>query len=114
MLWRIKKLSKNREKQKRKVAKIHEKVVNCRKDFLHKTTASLTKNQSYTSIAVEDLNVSGMLKNQKLARSISDVGWGTFKQFLSYKCNWYGKNLMKSEGLNRVQDFAIVDITIVN
>lgn len=94
-LAKKKKLSKNREKQKRKVAKIHEKVVNCRKDFLHKVTHNIAKNQSYTSVTVEDLNVSGMLKNQKLAKSISDVSWGAFKQFLSYKCNWYGKNLIE-------------------
>lgn len=89
-----KKGSKNREKQKKKVARIHEKVANCRKDFLHKTTSSLTKNQSYTSIAIEDLDIKEMVKNKKLSRSISDVGWGYFKQFLIYKCEWYGKNLI--------------------
>lgn len=93
-LSKKKKGSKNREKQKKKVARIHEKVANCRKDFLHKTTSSLAKNQSYTSIAIEDLDIKEMIKNKKLSRSISDVGWGYFKQFLAYKCEWYGKNLI--------------------
>jgi len=93
-LSKKKKGSKNREKQKKKVARIHENVTNCRKDFLHKTTSSLAKNQSYTSIAIEDLDIKEMIKNRKLSRSISDVGWGYFKQFLTYKCAWYGKNLI--------------------
>lgn len=93
-LSKKKKGSKNREKQKKKVVRIHEKVANCRKDFLHKTTSSLAKNQSYTSIAIEDLDIKEMIKNKKLSRSISDVGWGYFKQFLAYKCEWYGKNLI--------------------
>ncbi len=93
-LSRKKKGSKNREKQKKKVALIHEKITNCRKDFLHKTTSNLAKNQSYTSIAIEDLDIKEMIKNKKLSRSISDIGWGYFKQFLTYKCTWYSKNLI--------------------
>ncbi len=92
-LSRRKKGSKNRDKQKRVVARIHESVANTRKDFLHKVTSSLIKNQDYTGIAIEDLSVENMIKNRKLARSIADVGWGMFREFLNYKCEWYGKNL---------------------
>jgi putative transposase len=91
---RRKKGSNNRNRQRKVVAKIHEKVSNTRKDFLHKTTSELAKNQGYSAIAIEDLSVKDMLKNRRLARSISDVGWGMFRQFLSYKCEWYGKNLV--------------------
>jgi len=86
--------SNNRNKQKIRVAKIHEKISNCRKDFLHKITTGIVKNQDYTSIAIEDLSTSDMIRDRRLSRCISDVGWGTFKDFLSYKCDWYGKNLL--------------------
>ena len=78
-------------KQRRKVALIHERVANQRADFLHKLSKRLIdENQA---ICLEDLNVSGMLKNKWLARSISDVGWRTFRQFCEYKADWYGKNV---------------------
>lgn len=96
-LSRKKKGSKNRDKQRRKVAILHEKVTNSRKDFLHKLTHKLVKNQDYSSIAIEDLNVSEMLKNgkkNKLSKYISDAGWGMFRQFLTYKCEKEGKNLL--------------------
>lgn len=89
-----KKGSNNRNKQRIKVARIYEKISNCRKDFLHKVTTSIVKNQNYTSVAIEDLSISNMIRNRKLSRCISDVGWGMFKDFLSYKCDWYGKNLL--------------------
>lgn len=96
-LSRKKKGSKNRDKQRKKVAVIHEKVTNCRKDFLHKVTKSLVDNQNYDSLAIEDLNVSEMIqkgKRNKLSKHISDAGWGMFRQFLTYKCERYGKNLL--------------------
>jgi putative transposase len=96
-LSRKKKGSKNRDKQRVKVAKIHEKVSNSRKDFLHKVTHNIVENQNYTSIAIEDLNVAEMLKKgkkNKLSRHISDAGWGTFRTFLTYKCEKKGKNLL--------------------
>ncbi len=96
-LSRKKKGSKNRNKQRIKVARLHEKVTNSRKDFLHKVTSSITKNQSYDSVAIEDLNVAEMLKKgkkNKLSRSIADAGWGMFRQFLTYKCERAGKNLL--------------------
>ena len=83
--------SKSYEKQRRLVACLHEHVANQRKDFLHKVSTAIVK--QYDSVCVEDLNVAGMVKNRSLARSISDVGWATFRTFLTYKCEWYGKNL---------------------
>jgi len=93
-LSRKKKGSNNWNKQRIKVARTHERISNCRKDFLHKVTTDLVKNQNYTSIAIEDLSTSNMIRNRKLSRCISDAGWGMFKGFLSYKCGWYGKNLL--------------------
>lgn len=81
------------EKQKLKVAKIHEKIASCRLDTLHKVSRELVEN--YDLISVEDLNVKGMIKNHKLSKHILDVSWGNFIIFLKYKCNWYGKELVK-------------------
>ncbi len=91
---RMKTGSKNREKQRQKVALIHEKIANCRKDFLHKLTRKIVDNQDYDSVAIEDLSVESMNKDKRLARSIADASWGMFRQFLTYKCDWYGKNLL--------------------
>lgn len=96
-LSRKKKGSKNRDKQRKKVAKLHEKVANCRKDFLHKLTHNIVENQDYSSVAIEDLNVKGMVekgKRKKLSGKINDVGWGMFRTFLTYKCEKAGKNLL--------------------
>ncbi|MHC5778085.1 RNA-guided endonuclease InsQ/TnpB family protein [Nostoc sp.] len=75
--------SKSRQKQKKIVAKVHERVSNSRQDFLHKLSRNLV-NESQI-IVVENLNVKGMIRNRKLSKSISDVGWGMFVNFLSYK-----------------------------
>lgn len=75
--------SKNYQKQRLKVAKLHEKIANQRKDLLHKVTTSLAT--QYETVCIEDLNVAGMIKNRKLALAISDCGWGMFRQFLEYK-----------------------------
>lgn len=88
-LSRMKKGSANYEKQRLKVARIHEQVVNQRNDFLQKaSTALINENQV---ICVEDLRVSNMLKNHKLSRAISSVSWGKFVKMLEYKAEWYGK-----------------------
>lgn len=92
---RKKKGSINRQKQKLKVARVHERISNQRLDFLHKLTAGLVYKSHATSFALEDLNVKGMVKNRKLSRSIADVSWSKFKELLSYKCAWFGKNMLE-------------------
>jgi len=85
----------NRKKANLKVAKVHEKIANRRMDFLHKLTTQLTRENQADTICVENLAVSNLIKNHKLAQSISDVSWSKFIELLSYKCDWYGKNLIK-------------------
>ena len=85
--------SKNRKKAIQRLARCHEKIANQRNDFLHKLSFRVvSENQA---IAVESLNVAGMQKNHKLARSISDASWSTFFTMLEDKCQKYGKTLLK-------------------
>lgn len=92
-LSRKQKGSKNREKARVMVAKIHLKVSDSRKDFLHKLTTNLVRENQ--TIAVESLAVKNMVKNRKLALAISDSGWSELIRQLDYKCRWYGRNLVK-------------------
>ena len=85
--------SKGREKARQLVARVHERVKNTRKDFIHKVSTRLVNENQV--ISVEDLNVKGMLRNHNLAKAISDVGWGMFTQFLTYKTARSGKGLIK-------------------
>ncbi len=90
-LSKAKKDSNRRKRRKLKLAKLHAKVKDQRTDFLHKLTTRLVRENP--TLAVEDLNVSGMVKNRKLSRAISDAGWSKFKTMLAAKCDKHGRDL---------------------
>jgi putative transposase len=92
---RKKKGSNNRKKANLCVATLHERIKNHRADHIHKITTGLIRDNQAETFVMEDLNVVGMLKNRKLSKSISDVGWGEFVRQMKYKCEWYGKNLIQ-------------------
>ena len=92
-LSRKSKGSNNREKARIKVARLHEHIANQRLDNAHKMTTSLVRD--YDLIAIETLMPKNMVKNHRLAKAVSDAAWGEIVRQLEYKCNWYGKELVK-------------------
>ena len=87
--------SQNRDKARIRLARVHERIANIRKDFLHKQTTRLARENQ--TVAGEHLNVKGMLKNHRLAQAISDVGWSEFFRQLAYKTELHGGELLEVE-----------------
>ena len=86
--------SKNREKARLKLARLHEKIAWQRKDFAHKLSYGLTHESQVDTICLESLNIQGILRNHSLAQCIFDVGWGQFIDLMEYKTDMYNKNLL--------------------
>lgn len=109
-LSRKEKGSRNRERARRKLAKLHAKVRSQRMDFLHKQSRKLVN--TYSLIAVEELNIKGMVKNHHLAKSISDAGWGEFISMLEYKAGEAGTKLVKVNPSGTSQECSRCGMTV--
>jgi len=92
-LSRKRKGSSNRKKARVRVARIHQKISDIRRDDLHQLTTRLVRENQ--TIVIEDLNVRGMMANHTLAGAIGDSGWGEFARQLAYKCEWHGRVLIR-------------------
>ncbi|WP_444963670.1 RNA-guided endonuclease InsQ/TnpB family protein [Nocardiopsis sp. M1B1] len=84
--------SANRDKARRKVARMHARITDRRRDFLHKLTTRLVRENQ--AVVIEDLSVSNMVRNRRLSRAISDAAWRELRSMLEYKCAWYGRDLV--------------------
>ncbi|OUD00799.1 RNA-guided endonuclease InsQ/TnpB family protein [Streptomyces swartbergensis] len=84
--------SNNQEKARRQVARVHARITDRRRDFLHKLTTRLVRENQ--TVVIEDLTVRNLLRNGKLARAISDAAWADLRMMLEYKCAWYGRELV--------------------
>jgi putative transposase len=91
-LARTQKGSANRDKARVKVARVHARIADRRKDFLHKLTTRLVRDNQ--AVVIEDLSVKNMVRNHHLARAISDAAWREMRGMLEYKCQWYGRDLI--------------------
>ena len=100
-LARCKRGSRNRLKAKERLARLHAKIVNRRTTWLHQHSARIAR--SYDLIAAEDLNVSGMVENHHLARSISDASWSKFLGFVAYKAEKAGSTMIRVNPKNTSQ-----------
>ncbi|MBQ2347145.1 MAG: transposase, partial [Clostridia bacterium] len=92
-LSKMQKGSNNRNKQRIKVARLHEQVANQRKDFLHKQSRQITN--AYDCVCIEDLNMKALSQAMNFSKSVADNGWGMFTTFLQYKLEEIGKQLVK-------------------